>query len=259
MKRLTPLVIIALLAVVLAGCGGGGSQTGGERSNEGSGFGSGGIATIEDLQATLEADHAGAPWLGDITGMTLETYLGAPTVVIHVRYSTADPDFETQNANRNALVDALQPYDIAIAPNVVLLDADGRIWPAAVGAGAVPMAEAFDLPPSPTTADGVKQWLAQVYGPGGLIELGPKETWYAAIKRIEVSDPWGQGDMLSVTTDLPTYNSEQASLLQYALLTTGSPLLVKYEIKAKDGTGSVGGVGGMPDGPGYSGFYYLTK
>src|SRR5512133_3527653 len=131
MKRFS-IALLALARVFsLAACGGGGGSTGGDGGSKdagGSGSGSGeAITAIEDLQAALENDYADAPWFADITGMTLETYLGAPALAIHVTYSNADPDWEARNERRNALITAVQGYDIAIAPNVALIDADGII------------------------------------------------------------------------------------------------------------------------------------
>jgi hypothetical protein len=266
MKRSALIILSAALALALVasltGCGADGSTGGdGNGGSTGKDSGSSGeaITAIEDLQAALKADHGSEAWFADITGMTLETYLGAPVLAIHVTYSNSTTDFETQNANRNALIDALAAYDIKIAPNVALLDADGNIAQAGSGDGGVPMAEAFDLPPAPTTPEGVKQWIDQVYGPGGLIKLGPDETWYAAVGEIEVDDPWDQGDMLVVNTSLPTFKGGQGSLVEYAIYTTGSPLLQRYYIIVGDGTGPVGGLGAPPEGPGYGGFFYPAE
>jgi len=260
MKRLALVLLALLLALSAFGCGGATSTDGGGKTDGGGGeSGSGSIDAIEDLQAALEADHGDAPWFADITGMTLETYLGAPVLAIHVTYSNSAADFETQNANRSALIDAISAYDITIAPNVALLDADGNIAQAGSGDGGIPMAEAFTLPPAPTDAAGVKAWLDQVYGPGGLIKLGPDETWYASIQSITYEDPWNQGDMLIVSTDLPTFKGGQGSLVEYAIYTTGSPLLTSYQIIVDDQTGPVGGLGGVPEGPGYNGFFYPAE
>jgi hypothetical protein len=264
MKRyLVMLVAFALaiaLAIALAGCGGGsGGGTGGSSASDASGGSSDeAIATIEDLQAALKADHGSEPWFGDITGMTLETFLGAPVLAIHTTYAMTDPDLTAQNERRDAIQAALGDYEITVAPNIAFVDKDGRIVPVGSGGGGVPMYEAFDLPPAPTTAEGVRQWLEQVYGPNGLVKLGPDETWYASIRSIEYKDPgWGTGMHLTVTSDLPTFNSTQGSLLEIALRTTGSPLIANYQIVVKDGSGPVGG-GGVSE-PGAAGFFYPAQ
>lgn len=262
MKRFALLALATLLALALVGCGGtdGGDGDGaGGPGDTGTKTGDGAIGAIEDLQATLEADYGDQPWFADITGMTLETYLGAPVLAIHVTYSNFASDLPAQNERRSALIDTLNALDITIAPNVALIDADGNIAQAGGGGGGIPMAEAFALPPAPTDAAGVKAWLDQVYGPGGLVKLGPDETWYASIKSITYEDPWGQGDMLIVATDLPTFKGGQGSLVEYAIYTTGSPLLTSYQIIVDDQTGPVGGLGGVPEGPGYGGFFYPAE
>lgn len=266
MKRFSIALLALALVFSLAACGGGGGAPGGDGDSKGTGSsgsssGSSGeaITAIEDLQSALESDHGDAEWFADITGMTLETYLGAPVLAIHVTYSNSTTDFETQNAHRSALIDAVSAYDVQIAPNVALLDADGTIAQIGSHGAGVPMAEAFALPASPTTAAEVQAWLDAVYGPGGLIKLGPDETWYAAIDEIEYDDPWGQGNMLIVKTNLPTFKGGQGSLLEYALYTSGSPLLSRYQIVVGDGSGPVGGAGGQLGTPGMNGFFYPAE
>lgn len=258
MMRRALLALALLLALTPAGCGGRGGVTG-TVGGSGAKTGEGAIVSIEDLQATLKADYGDQTWFPDITGMTLETYLGAPVLAVHVSHSNSAADLETQNAHRAALIATLSALDIRVAPNVVLVDADGSIVRATSGGGGIPMAEAFPLPPAPTDAAGVKAWLDSVYGPDGLVKLGPNETWYASIRSVTVADPFGTGDMLIVSTDLPTFKGGQGSLVELAIHTTGSPLLVNYQIIVDDQSGPVGGVGGTPEGPGYNGLFYPAE
>ncbi len=78
-----------------------------------------------------------------------------------------------------------------------------------------------------------------MYGPGGLVKLGEGETWYSAIQSITMETVPGD-ETLVVTTSAPSYQSLDASLLDRALLSTGSPLLESYSIRTADGSGSGG-------------------
>lgn len=265
MKRLLisalSLTLLLALALPTAGCGGettggepdGGSTTGGSATSEDA------ITSIEDLKAALERDHADAEWLPDVTDITLETYLGAPVLALHVPWNGPDVDYEAQNRKQSALSDALATYDVMVAPNFALRDANGAIT--SIGGGGVGvglMNEVFDLPPAPQTAEEIRSWLTAVYGPGGLVALGANETWYDTIVSIEMGD-YGSGanDILMVTTSAPTGTSTDASLIVMALQTTGSPLLVNYAITAADGSGSSGSA--SVNGPGASGWLYPAK
>jgi hypothetical protein len=178
---------------------------------------------------------------------------------VHTSLSATDPDVEAQNRKRNDIATALGAYQTAIAPNIAMLDADASLTSIGSGGdGAVPMPEAFALPPRPETAADVEAWLGAVYGPGGLVELGPDESWVQAITSMRYEDPgWGTGKVLLVDTSLPTWRGIQGQLLQRALHTTGSPLLVSYWLEAADGTGVAGGTGVPPTvPPGADGFFY---
>lgn len=275
MKRsLATLLSLALafaLAISLVGCGGGGTTSeqasggegtaaeGGTGSATGGSAGSGEIATLDDFKSALEEQYGDTEWYGDITDMTMETWLGAPVLVLHVPYTTADPDYQAINDKRMAIGDAVSKIEQSVAPNVALLDGDSAIW-SLFSSGGAPMDKAFDLPPAPQTAEEVSAWLKQVYGPGGIVKLGESEDWYSAITGVRYEDPWGQGMMLIVSTNLPTYNDVRGHLIEKALLTTGSPLLSDYMIEVADGSGPVGGTGGDSSlQPGYAGWQYPTE
>ena len=140
-----------------------------------------------------------------------------------------------------ALGDLLSTTEQSAAPNVVLLLADGTVSDlyGSGGTGIVEMAEAFDLPPAPTTAEGVAEWLETVYGPGGLVKLGDGETWYASIESVGMETVVGD-ETLMVSTSAPSLQSLDASLVQRALMSTGSPLLENYSIRAVGGSSNTG-------------------
>jgi hypothetical protein len=270
MKRLliAALALSLALSLTLAGCGGTGgtpaadSGAGAETGADGAGsasYGGGAIASVDDLRAALERDHADAEWYPDIAGITLETYLGAPVLTFRVPWSDAAGDFEAQNRKQSALADALGAYDITIAPNYALITADGSLTP--IGGGGVGvrlMQEAFDLPPAPQTAEEIRAWLETVYGPGGLVPLGPDESWYGSITSIGMGD-YGSGanDVLMVTVNAPG-GSVDISLAAIALRTTGSPLLGNYSIQTDDGSGSLAGAAGAGE-PGSAGWLYPAE
>ena len=260
MKRLAIVVLLLALVLLPAGCGSGGtSEDGSTPAGDG---GSGGesaseeIATVEDLRAVIDRDHADAEWYPDLTDITLETVLGADAVVLHVSWGTTDEDWEANNRKQQAIGEDMQGYDLTVAPNMLLMDGDEMLWPLSYTGryGALPMAEAFELPAAPTTPDEMQAWLNAVYGPGGLITLGADETWLASIESMSMGD-YGSGPVLIIDTSIPTGRGTQWSLLQMALYTTGSPLMDNYSVTAADGTGVGGSAGGLT-GPGANGLFY---
>lgn len=250
MKRLLLISLALVLAISLTACSEGekpdsgspvpsepvasGGASGGTAADDG-------IATVEDLKALLAEEHADAEWYADITGVTAETMLGAPVLALHVTWSSTSGDFDAMDRKTMALGDLMSDLEQSVAPNVVLVYADETVsdLSGSGGPGIAMMAEAFALPPAPTTAEGVTKWLETVYGPGGLVKLGDDETWYAAIESISVQTLYG-GEMLVVETSAPSIQSLDASLVNRALMSTGSPLLEGYEIRAADGTVSSG-------------------
>ncbi|MBN2848838.1 MAG: hypothetical protein JXP72_10405 [Coriobacteriia bacterium] len=268
MKRFLLVSLALLLVFSLTACGGGGGTTeggstaapgdtgGSTSSGSSSGGTSDGIATVEDLKAFLAEGHADAEWYPDITDITTETMLGAPVLAIHVAWTSVPDDFDAMNRKTMAISDLISNTEQSIAPNVALLLADGTVTDlfASGGAGIATMDQAFDLPPAPTTAEEVSQWLEAVYGPGGLVTLGADETWYSAIQSIGM-ETIADDDTLVVTTSAPTFQSLDASLLGKALLSTGSPLLESYSIRTADGSGS----GGFAQTLVGSGFFYPVE
>ncbi len=252
MKRLLLVSLALVLALSLTACGGGGTAPGGDTGSSPDSAGSAGgasggtatddgIATVEDLKALLAEEHADAEWYADVTDVTVETMLGAPVLAFHMTWSSTSGDFDALNSKTMALGDLMGSLEQSVAPNVVLVYTDDTVGDlyGSGGPGIAMMADAFALPPAPTTAEGVAEWLETVYGPGGLVELGPDETWYAAIESITMQSLYG-GQTLVVETSAPSIQSLDASLVNRALMSTGSPLLESYEIRAADGTVSSG-------------------
>jgi hypothetical protein len=285
-RRLAPCLLA--LAALVAACGGGAgpaatagdggsgggsgnaSGTGGSQGGAGApaatppagggGTADGAIATVDALDAALESAYGTADWFGDLTAITEETWLGARVVVVHTTLSVSDPDPDAINRKRTEIGDALAALDQAIAPNLAIIDGDVTLAPLGSGGlGSVSMGDAFALPERPTTARAVQDWLQAVYGPGGVVPIGPDEAWLGSLTEVRYEDPgWGTGEVLWLATTLPTYRSLDAQLLQKALLTTGSPLLEDWYLETADGSGASGSAGGLKDLPvGGDGFYYL--
>jgi len=257
MRRIVAGLLALVLVFALAGCGGsgGGGTSGGNGGSGGSGSGDA-IATIDDLKAVLAEDYADTNWYPDITDYTMETYLGAEVLVLHVAWGANDADWEANNAKQQGIQETMPALDIQIAANVAMRDAKGAVWLlfASSTTGPMPMNEAFDLPTAPTNAPEFKAWLDMVYGPGGIVTLGPDETWYSSIESITYEDLYGSGAHLVIRTSIPADDVTQQSLLQLAIATTGSPLLTEVSIfHAGDAMSAYGGGAGIP---GQNGFYY---
>ena len=258
MKRLWLVSLALALVFTLAACGGGagGGSADGASGGDGSPVPADEIATVEDMKAFLAENHADAEWYADVTDLTLETMLGAQVLAFNVTWTSMPDDYEAANRKTQAIIDLVTSTEQSVAPNVVIVLADGAIQFA--GSSSVvgdvgPMNTAFELPPAPTTAAEVEQWLATVYGPGGLVTLGPDETWYDSIQSIGM-ETVADDPTLTVTTSAPSYYSRDASLLNTALMSTGSPLLETYGIRTADGSGSSGSASAQE--PGMAGFYY---
>ena len=74
-----------------------------------------------------------------------------------------------------------------------------------------------------------------VFGPGGLIELGPDETWYDSIESYGWEAPDGGGEDILIVRTSMNYDDLDAGDLQFhtlnmALNTSGSPLLREYQV-----------------------------
>lgn len=269
MKRWMPILMSVSVAVLLSACGSssgdpadaGGDAAGvkderptGDKGDPGSDpAGADTLTTVDQVKAALAADHTSADWYPYLADITLETYLGAPVLLLHVTWDDNDTDYEGKSDRSFAMLLALQDYDTPLTANVSTLDGSGNLFGAGSTsqAGAMPMADRFDLPPAPTTTAEMQAWLDAVYGPGGLVKLGPEETWYAAITSIGP----GPDAPLTVTTTLAPEDKLGMTLLQMALQTSGSALLESYAVIHSGGFGSSGYA--PPGEPGAFGYYYF--
>ncbi|MDI6712348.1 MAG: hypothetical protein QMD96_03830 [Anaerosomatales bacterium] len=248
---LLTLSLLATAALALAGCGGGSSGSGTPGQSAGGSSGAQEIASAADLAAALKRDHGDADWYADVTDVADTTVLGAPAMVIRTPWKLVgetDPAvFDAVNAKEQALSEALGAYDYANTVNLIVLRVDGTLQHAGgEGVDARPFAEAFDLPPAPTKPAELKQWLEKVYGPGGIVKLGPDEDWYGSIKSVKPGESVSAAAI--VETSLPTATDPRFSMVQLAVSSSSTPMLQQgIWISALDGTGaSMGGGGGSP-------------
>lgn len=239
MKRFLVAALVLVLVMGLAGCGSGGNATAPEKPAGGSGSSSSGssssdeITTVEALKAAIDKDYADASWYGDLKDISVGTYLGAQVLVLHVGWNTISDDPTAQMTKVTDLQSAIGALAPRIAPNVATVDADGafsRLSSSSI-LDAAPMNTSLSVPAAPTTAAEVKSWLAAVYGPGGLVKLGPDETWYTSIKSVEMDDIGLDTPSLTVKTSLSqTKDRTQWDLLCFAVQSSGSPLLENWAV-----------------------------
>ncbi|MDI6843104.1 MAG: hypothetical protein QMC94_01715 [Anaerosomatales bacterium] len=263
MKRAAAVLVSLAIAFALAGCGGGSGSGASTSPPVGGSSGSGGSAAITsaaDLKAALERSHSDADWYTDVTGVTQETYLGAPVFVIHTTWALSretDPAvFEAVNTKSQALSDAVGELEFDGLANVAVLHADGQLN-ALRGTGGVFMNEAFSLPPAATTVEELREWLKKVYGPGGIVKLGPDEHWYEAMEDISTKTEDGK-TVVVVKTSLPTWPGDvRSSLIQLALSSTNAPVAAYCSIVAKDGSGTY--MNTNPGEPGSSVPFFYPK
>lgn len=214
------------------------------------------ILRVDQLQAALFADHKADPWYSSITGMTLETHLGAQVLVLQVAWDNLTIDFAARSALLDPAIAAIQAYDSTLAINLATRDVSGAFTPAGGGGSGIGLlADLVALPPAPTTPEELSAWLATVFGPGGLVPLGPQETWYSSITSITMED-LGNGAQLMVDTTLgPTDLTELASLA-LAVRLSASPLIAFWNLRGTGGYFAAWG-GGVAAAPGTEGWYYI--
>ena len=207
------------------------------------------------MKAALAAEHSTEAWYASVTDITLETHLGAPVLVLQVTWDEMTTDYDTRTLVLDPARAAIDNYDTPLAINIATRDVVGAF--SSIGGGGSDIGllnELVALPPAPTTPDELSAWLATVFGPGGLVPLGPEETWYSSITSIGMED-LGSGPLLMVTTTLgPDDKTEQASLA-LAVRLTGSPLTEGWNVRGSAGFFTAwGGWGGAA--PGTTGWFY---
>lgn len=74
------------------------------------------LTTVDQLTDALAADHASADWYPYLRGMTLETYIGASVLVLHVTWDDTDTDVQAKSDRTRAMLTALQDYNTPCRP-----------------------------------------------------------------------------------------------------------------------------------------------
>lgn len=230
---LAALACAMLLSLAVTGCGGS-KSSGGSSSDSGSGKAP---KNLKSLETAMEDAHSDAEWWKHVTGIEQATELGSPVIVVRTDIRNTDTEsYEFVNEIAEAVAD-LNP---TFAPNVEvfgLIEIDGQDRPTPMGgsgSGGELMTEKFDLPPSPQTASELLAWLNKVYGEGGLVKLGPQETWLKSIQSIRMEpSPAGDGkSALVIRTTIPKSDRDQPIqqivLLQKAIQSSGCPAAVEY-------------------------------
>jgi hypothetical protein len=211
---------------------------------------------VDQLKAALAADHSADAWYASITDMTLETHLGAPVLVVGVNWDELTVDFNAKQATLDALNAALDGYDTNLAINVATRDVNGAFQAVGGGGSGVGMlADVVALPPAPTTPEELSAWLTTVFGPGGLMPLGPDETWLSSITSIAMQDE-GNGPIMTVTTSLGSADKSELANLTAAEQLANTPLLSLWGLRGAGDYYSANGGGGCGNGPGSCGWFY---
>lgn len=217
-----------------------------------------GILAVDQLKAALYADHHTEAWYASITGMTAETHLGAPVLVLQVAWDDLTVGFDAKSALLDPAVAAILAYDSPVAINIATRDVNGAFAAAGGGGAGVGMlAELVALPPAPATAEELSAWLSTVFGPGGLMPLGPEETWYSSITSITIEDI-GNGAQLMVDTTLGADAKTELDSLSLAVRLSGSPLTAQWNLRGGDGYFGAWG-GGVVATPGTAGWFYFLS
>ncbi|MGB8860281.1 MAG: hypothetical protein WCC60_13530 [Ilumatobacteraceae bacterium] len=214
------------------------------------------ITTVEQLQAALAADHSTDAWYTTVTGITLETHLGASILVLQVSWDNMATDFDTRSALLDPAKNAIDSYDTVMAVNIATRDVNGAFNAAGGGGSEIGLlGDVVALPPAPTTPEEMSAWLTTVFGPGGLVPLGPQETWYSSITSIAMEDV-GNGPELTIATTLGQADKTELASLFAAVQLTASPLLTTWAVRGAGGYYSANGGSGCGPTPGSCGWYY---
>lgn len=215
-----------------------------------------GITTVDQLQASLAADHSAEAWYASVTGINSETHLGASILLLQVSWDNMTTDFDTRSSLLDAALAAIDSYDTTIAINIATRDVNGEFSAAGGGGADVGLlGEVVALPPAPTTPEEMSAWLATVFGPGGLVPLGPQETWYSSITSIAMEDV-GTGPELTIATTLGQADKTELASLFAAVQLTASALLDTWAVRGAGDYYSANGGSGCGPTPGSCGWFY---
>jgi len=254
------MVTLTLLAVVAVGCDSEGVETDTEGDSATTTDTS---ADLDALKSQAEAEYGSAAWWPHVTEWRYTTSLGAPTLAIIT-------DLDTSSSEGQEIIYAI-PDDIgALKPEFVTnIDVystyEGLSGPehtrgAWATVGGTPMAEAYDLPEAPAGDMQMDVWMEGVFSHGGIIELGPDETWYDSIESYSWEAPDGGGEDILIVHTSMTHEDLNAADLQFqtlgrAITSSGSPLLREWQVlgQGDEWLLTIYGRGGEPgqDGPNY--------
>lgn len=251
------LICVMLLALAATGCGGSGSKSSGGSSSDTNS--SKAPKNLKSLETALEKANSDEDWWKHVTSIEQGTELGSPVIIVRTDIRSSDSD---SFGLINKIAEAVADLDPAFAPNVEvfgLIEIDGKDRPAPMGgsgSSGVMMTEKFDLPPAPQTVSELKTWLDKVYGEGGIVKLGPEETWFKSIKSIRMEQsPAGDGtSALVIRTTIPPTDRDQPiqqiALMQKAIQSSGCPAAVEYWWYGSDNYSGLTSLGSMVLGGG---------
>jgi hypothetical protein len=220
-------------------------------------------AKMDSLMAQALEEYGAEEWWPHITQWRYTTSLGAPTLAIVTDLDTTTPEQQELVFAIPDAVAALEPefaYNIDVYSTYEGLSGPEHVRVAWATWGGTPMSQAYDLPETPTGDIQMEVWMEGVFGPGGLIELGPGETWYDSIEGYSWEDPDGAGEDIllvhtSMTRDDINGDDLQFQTLNRAIYTSGSPLLREWQVlgEGDEWLLTLYGEGGPPgqDGPNY--------
>jgi hypothetical protein len=215
------------------------------------------VATPEAARAVLDATRSSEAWYPRLTGISAGVGLGAPMWFVDIDATGIETDYTARGDVASSIGMALVDIADVDAVNIIARWSDGTIaFASGTSRSGGQLADVVSLPAPPATPADVQSWLAGVYGPSGLVTLGPDETWYSSLTSFGTQD-YGSGPELALTTTLTAADVWQLTLLQAALQSTGM-LLEAVGITCADGhyVSQAGGSFGGTTEPGRNGYMY---
>jgi hypothetical protein len=215
------------------------------------------LNTPDAVRAAIDAEHASEAWYPRLTGISAGVGLGAPMWFVDIDATGIEGDYSARSDIATSIGMAITDLADVDTVNVMARWSDGTIGLAGgMSVSGGQLADVVTLPPPPTTPDEVSAWLTTVYGPGGLVALGPDEGWYSSLTSFGTQD-YGYGPELAVTTTLTGADVWQLTLLQAALQSTGMLIESAAITGGNDYYMSIGGgsFGGTME-PGRAGYMY---
>jgi len=208
--------------VTVLGCSSG-SGTPSDAANPGATGGSAAsdeIGDLDALKAHLAEKYADTEWYPHVTGLTVETQLGAGVIVGTTDLALTDEAGMKLAGDANNAISNAQP---TFATNSTMRGTDTGFI--SIGWGQKTAAEALDLPAAPTDAPGMKAWIDTVFGDSG-------EPWVDSITSVS-----GSGSTLLIKTSLP-YNPETTLVgqrISSAVALSGQTFATEVDVLSSDG------------------------